>query len=220
MKVVEIFKSIDGEGIRAGFPVTFVRLGGCNLQCSYCDTKYAWQKNYEYTEMTWQEVYDKVYKKGCLKVTLTGGEPLIHEDVELLVIALTTSGFEVNIETNGSVDITDYVEQSSGGPKIRNIIVTMDYKCPSSGMADKMNLLNLTLLRKVDVLKFVVGNKEDLDACRDIVKYTKAQVFISPVFGKIEPKEIVEYMLEHDMQDCRIQLQLHKLIWNPEQRGV
>ena len=213
LKVIEIFKSIDGEGIRAGFPVTFIRLGGCNLYCSYCDSTYAWQGDYEYTEMSWEEIFKKVYMMGCLRVTLTGGEPLIHQHVDSLIKALTTSGFEVNIETNGSVDIEKYTHWD-------NVLITMDYKCPSSKMSDMMYLPNLANLRRKDVLKFVVGSKDDLDVCRDIVKYTSAQVFISPVFGKIEPEEIVKYMLEHDMQDCRIQLQLHKFIWSPDTKGV
>lgn len=213
MKVVEIFKSIDGEGIRAGFPVTFIRLAGCNLHCSYCDSNYACDyKDEDVTEMTPQEIYNKVYKMGCVRITLTGGEPLIHENVNSLIEILTCNGFKVNIETNGSVNIERYLR--------RNILITMDYKCPSSNMNEFMVLKNLELLRKTDVLKFVVGSKEDLDCCRDMIKYTNAQVFISPVFGKIEPKEIVEYMLEHDMQDCRIQLQLHKFIWSPDKRGV
>ena len=212
MKVIEIFKSIDGEGIRAGFPVTFIRLEGCNLRCSYCDTKYSYD-GAQFTEMTPQQIYDKVYRLGCKRVTLTGGEPLIHKDVNTLIELLTHGGFRVNIETNGAINITPYV-------RVRNILITMDYKCPSSGMTDKMLLNNLPKLSKDDVLKFVVGSKEDLDACRDIKKYTDAQVFISPVFGQIEPREIVEYMLEHDMQDCRIQLQLHKYIWPVDMRGV
>lgn len=213
MKVVEIFKSIDGEGIRAGFPVTFIRLAGCNLRCSYCDSNYAcdW-KDEDVTEMTPKEIFKNVYLKGNTRITLTGGEPLIHEDVDSLIDILTGSGFEVNIETNGSVDIERYLQ--------RNIIVTMDYKCPSSNMTEQMLLENLELLRKQDVLKFVVGSKQDLDCCRDIIKYTDAQIFISPVFGKIEPKEIVEYMIEHDMQHCRIQLQMHKIIYDPNARGV
>ena len=95
MKVIEIFKSIDGEGIRAGYPVTFIRLGGCNLQCSYCDTSYAWKDNYTYTEMTPEEIYDKVYRMGYQRITLTGGEPLIHTGVAQLINELTSHEFEV-----------------------------------------------------------------------------------------------------------------------------
>jgi 7-carboxy-7-deazaguanine synthase len=163
--------------------------------------------------MTPTEIFNTVFKMGCPRVTLTGGEPLIHEDVDELIEYLTDGGFEVNIETNGSVDIECYTRNS-------RTVITMDYKCPSSGMCGSMNIVNIGILRPQDVLKFVVGSVEDLNACRDLVKYTQAQVFISPVFGKIEPKEIVEYMLEHDMQNCRIQLQLHKYIWPVDMRGV
>lgn len=219
MKVVEIFKSIDGEGIRAGFPVTFIRLFGCNLNCSYCDSRYACEETdgTVYTEMTVDEIFNQVYKMGSQRITLTGGEPLIHTDVMELIDKLTDKNFKVNIETNGSVNIFPFL---SGAKHDKRLIFTVDYKCPTSGEESKMELQNLKYLRMQDVLKFVVGSKEDLDVCRRLRQYTNAQVFISPVFGKIEPKEIVEYMLEHDMEDCRIQLQLHKFIWNPEMRGV
>ena len=212
MRVVEIFKSIDGEGIRAGYPVTFIRLAGCNLRCSYCDTKYSYD-SLIYKNETIYDIMEEVDKLGCNRITLTGGEPLIHNNVQELIETLTDNNYEVNIETNGSVDIKKYT-------KNKNVIITMDYKCPSSGMEDKMLLKNLSSLRTKDVLKFVVGSKEDLNKCKQIIKDTKAQVFISPVFGNIEPKEIVKYILDNNMYNCRVQLQLHKFIWNPEERGV
>ena len=211
MKVVEIFKSIDGEGIRVGYPVTFIRLAGCNLRCNYCDTKYSYE-NEKFTEMTPQEIYNRVYKLGGRRITLTGGEPLIHKDVKVLVDLLIQKGYEVNIETNGSVDITLFLD--------KHTIITMDYKCASSDMEDKMLLDNISKLRKQDVLKFVVSDDNDLDTVQRIYQNTKATVYISPVFGRIEPKQIVEYMLEHNMENCRVQVQLHKIIWNPEERGV
>ena len=211
MKVVEIFKSIDGEGIRVGYPVTFIRLAGCNLRCNYCDTKYSYE-NEKFTEMTLQEIYNRVYKLGGRRITLTGGEPLIHKDVKVLVDLLIDKGYEVNIETNGSVDITLFLD--------KHTIITMDYKCASSDMEDKMLLDNISKLRKQDVLKFVVSDDNDLDTVQRIYQNTKATVYISPVFGRIEPKQIVEYMLEHNMENCRVQVQLHKIIWNPEERGV
>ena len=211
MKVVEIFKSIDGEGIRVGYPVTFIRLAGCNLRCNYCDTKYSYE-NEKFTEMTPQEIYIQVYKLGGKRITLTGGEPLIHKDVKVLVDLLIQKGYEVNIETNGSVDITLFLD--------KHTIITMDYKCASSDMEDKMLLDNISKLRKKDVLKFVVSDDNDLDTVQRIYQNTKATVYISPVFGRIEPKQIVEYMLEHNMENCRVQVQLHKIIWNPEERGV
>ena len=211
MKVVEIFKSIDGEGIRVGYPVTFIRLAGCNLRCNYCDTRYSYE-NEKFTEMTPQEIYKEVYKLGGKRITLTGGEPLIHKDVKVLVDLLIQKGYEVNIETNGSVDITLFLD--------KHIIITMDYKCAGSGMEDKMLLDNISKLRKQDVLKFVVSDTNDLNTVQRIYLNTKATVYISPVFGRIEPKQIVEYMLEHNMENCRVQIQLHKIIWNPEERGV
>lgn len=211
MKVVEIFNSIEGEGIRAGFPATFIRLYGCNLRCSYCDTPYGYEGN-DYTEMTAEEIVEKVEEFHCSKITLTGGEPLIHLGVFELLFELTNKGYEVNIETNGSVNVKPYT--------FSDIIITMDYKCPSSGQEDKMLLNNIDYLRPTDVIKFVVGTKEDLDVCYKLSTQTKAQVFISPVFGKITPEEIVNYMLEHHMNNCRVQVQLHKIIWNPNKRGV
>ena len=211
MKVVEIFKSIDGEGIRVGYPVTFIRLAGCNLRCNYCDTKYSYEDE-KFTEMTPQEIYIQVYKLGGKRITLTGGEPLIHKDVKVLVDLLIQKGYEVNIETNGSVDITLFLD--------KHTIITMDYKCASSDMEDKMLLDNISKLRKQDVLKFVVSDDNDLDTVQRIYQNTKATVYISPVFGRIEPKQIVEYMLENNMENCRVQVQLHKIIWNPEERGV
>lgn len=212
MRIVEIFKSIDGEGIRAGYPVVFIRLAGCNLRCSYCDTKYSYNEE-EYPDIAVDDIVKTVSKFGCCRVTLTGGEPLIHGDVDFLVEELTNRGIEVNIETNGSVDISPYVSD-------KKVIVTMDYKCPSSGMENMMLFSNLDKLRQKDVLKFVVKSKEDLNTCFNLRHSSKAQIFISPVFGSIEPKEIVEYMLEHGMNNCRVQLQLHKFIWDPNQKGV
>lgn len=215
MKVVEIFKSIDGEGIRAGFPVTFIRLAGCNLRCEYCDTTYSYDVS-KAKEMTISEILASVSSLNCKRITLTGGEPLIHDSVEGLIRMLVRRGYEVNIETNGSVDIQPYVNA------LGNPIITMDYKCPCSGMEDKMLKSNLLMLRKTDVLKFVVGSVKDLLICHEIIccNDIKAQIFISPVFGKIEPKEIVDYVIGHNMNDCRVQLQLHKIIWDPELRGV
>ena len=220
MKVVEIFKSIDGEGIRAGFPVTFIRLFGCNLACNYCDSTYATgnspvtppEDGKWYEDMDVDDILDEVFKLGCKRITLTGGEPLIHDDVDVLISRLCQEGYEINIETNGSILIYKYRQS--------NVFFTLDYKCPCSGMECEMDRRNLKLLRSQDVLKFVVATKQDLDRALTVSNYTSAQVFISPVFGKIQPVEIVEYMLEHNMQDARVQVQLHKIIWDPNKRGV
>jgi 7-carboxy-7-deazaguanine synthase len=219
MKVVEIFNSIDGEGKRAGDLVTFIRLAGCNLGCPYCDTKYSWGSGDSQTnEMSVDEIVNWVMDKGFREVTLTGGEPLIHQQVGTLINKLVDNGCEVNVETNGSIDISKFRIPSPRG----DLFFTVDYKCPSSKMEEKMYLMNFRHLQVQDVLKFVVGNKEDLDKARLITDLTcpPCLIYISPVFGEITPAKIVEYMTENRMTQWRIQLQLHKFIWDPMKRGV
>lgn len=213
MIVNEIFYSIDGEGLRAGELAVFIRLAGCDLRCSYCDTGYALDGNAG-TDMDIREIVEEVKGYGCRNVTLTGGEPLIHQGVLELVETLTQNGFQVNIETNGASPIGQFL--------FPDTIITMDYKCPSSGCEDSMLLEDLGLLRPQDALKFVVGTTQDLERAQEILeKYRpKAMAYLSPVFGRIEPASIVDFMKEHHMERCRLQLQLHKYIWDPEARGV
>lgn len=214
MKVVEIFKSIDGEGKRAGLPTTFIRLFGCNLNCSYCDTRYGCEGE-GYSIMSIPQIVSAVERGGIHSVTITGGEPLVHPGINKLVDILLEKGYWVNIETNGSQYIGKF-------PASSLLFFTMDYKCPSSGMENHMDCHNFRLLFKNDVLKFVVGSQEDLNKALQVIeKYNpQAQIYFSPVFGEIEPKEIVDYLLKHKMYDCKVQIQLHKIIWNPNERGV
>ena len=222
MKVVEIFDSIDGEGIRTGQPATFIRLAGCNVRCSYCDTAYALFGEKEkcvYTEMTVDEIAEKVninYKR----VTLTGGEPLIHKDCERLIARLLDMGCEVNIETNGAADITRV-------PRADKLFFTIDYKLPSSGVSDKMLWDNFLNLEPNDVIKFVCGSGEDIQLMIDIVKKLRTHykkmphIFIGAVYGKIEYKDLVEVILkEPALSDARFQIQLHKVSGEPDERGV
>lgn len=232
MLINEIFKSIDGEGIRTGYPVTFIRSYGCNLLCTYCDTLYAVDPQTEedkenaFVTMTPDEILSKCKEFGLTKITFTGGEPLIQKDAPELVALLLDNGYEVNIETNGAVDLKEFndklVDVLANDETLNNLIYTLDYKCPSSGMEDKMILDNIDYLNDIDVLKFVVGTQEDLDKMKQIVEqYTpECNIFVSPVFGQIEPKNIVQYILDNNLQNVRVQLQLHKLIWNVNQRGV
>lgn len=215
MIVNEIFCSIEGEGKRAGYPCVFVRFAGCNLKCSYCDTDYA-QDNNAGTEMTAKEIADKVQSFGFNRVTLTGGEPLLQEYIDELISELVHRGMQVNVETNGSVEIS----HMHISPK--DLFYTVDYKCPSSGMSYMMNSKTFIQLTETDVLKFVVGSKEDMeDALRILNIYTPpCQIFFSPVFGKIEPVEIVDFIKSHYLKNVRVQLQLHKFIWDPQERGV
>ena len=214
--VVEIFDSIDGEGKRTGELATFIRLAGCNLRCSYCDTPYGLDFK-QGESMKISEIVDKCKDYNNRNITLTGGEPLARAWIEDLIERLVLEGFEVNIETNGSIPLYNH-------PKWKGVFYTMDYKCPSSDMESKMDSNNLEFLDTDDVLKFVVGSIKDLDKCKYILENhnIKAQVYISPVFGKIEPVEIVNYMKAHRklFKNARVQVQLHKIIWNPDERGV
>lgn len=219
MKVVEIFSSIDGEGIRAGACTTFIRLYGCNLECSYCDSQYACKPDdtVNVREMTPSEIVAEVVNIGIPNITLTGGEPLIHKGVSQLIRELCYRGFDVNVETNGSIQ-----------PPLHhpNLFYTFDYKTKSSGMTDKMDTYNFTNLGPRDVVKFVVGSVEDLKQAKNVLKSfgllscETATIFFSPVFGKIEPKRIVQFLLDNEMYNCRVQLQLHKIIWDSNMRGV
>lgn len=216
MVVNEIFGSIDGEGIRAGELASFVRLAGCNLRCSYCDTQYALDKNAG-TEMSVNEIIDELDKIGIKNVTLTGGEPLQHKDIDILIDELLKSNYKVNIETNGSINIEKYVGKC---------LITMDYKCPSSNMENTMNLANIEKLGEEDVLKFVV-EESDLKTVEEVLRKFKIKsfVYISPIYQKIKLPKIVEFMKKCnsngiDMTKVRMQIQLHKVIWNPDMRGV
>lgn len=222
MNVNEIFYSIDGEGIRAGVPCVFVRFNGCNLRCTYCDTIYAQDCDQPGIEMSPRDILNKVKTYGCPNVTLTGGEPCNQENIRELVSLLINNHFKVNIETNGSVDAPALFYSMANS---QNLLITMDYKCKSSGMSEYMNIGYLARLRQCDVLKFVVGSEDDMYEALHVIDALSIQecfpqIFFSPIFGEIEPKEIVEFLKKTGLYQCRVQLQLHKYIWPPEERGV
>jgi 7-carboxy-7-deazaguanine synthase len=219
MKVVEIFQSIEGEGKRAGKPCIFIRLAGCNLRCSYCDTPYS-HKASDGIEMTQEEIVETCLGFSTKAVTVTGGEPLIHPGIVELLELLGAKGFEINVETNGSIPIYTSPRES-----FSNLFYTLDYKCPSSGMSHSMDMTNYAFLTEDDVLKFVVGSDEDLDEALKIIQMlptlkVKPQIYLSPVWGQIKMSRIVEFMIDNRLDDCRIQVQLHKIIWDPNKRGV
>lgn len=215
--VVEKFISINGESDKAGELATFIRFKGCNLNCSYCDTKWANEPSVKAEYMTLDEIVEYCERNHMYNITLTGGEPLLVKDIDKLIDALTTRGHRVEIETNGSVSI----ERLSKNTKA---IFTLDYKCPSSGMEKYMLLDNYMYLKKDDAVKFVVGTQEDLLKAYEIIRRydlsNKCHVFLSPVYGEIEPKDIVQFMIDNNMNNIKLQLQLHKFIWNPDKRGV
>lgn len=216
-KVVEKFISINGEGSRAGQLAAFIRFPYCNLNCSYCDTKYANGNDAKYDLLTCEEILNYLKENKVINVTLTGGEPLLQNDIKDLIEQLINYGYSVEIETNGSIDISPFIND-------KRPIFTLDYKLPSSNMENHMNLDNYQYLNKNDVIKFVIGNIEDLNKAKFIInKYNlldNVKVYFSPVFGKIDPKEIVDYMIKHHLNKVNLQLQLHKFIWDVNQRGV
>ena len=219
MRVAEKFISINGEGVRAGELAVFVRFQGCNLRCHYCDTKWALAKDCPYEEMSPEQIHAYTKRTGIKNVTLTGGEPLLHKDMDrLLAILLADEDLRVEIETNGAVDLKKFCA-CPGRP-----VFTMDYKLPSSGFERTMVLDNFELLSKDDTVKFVSGSTEDLERAYEIIReydlLRKCHVYFSPVFGDIEPAEIVSFMMDHKLNEARLQIQMHKVIWDPDKRGV
>ena len=217
-EVVENFVSIYGESTRAGELAVFVRFKGCNLHCSYCDTRWANEPDAAFKSMSADEICELVKNTGVKNVTLTGGEPLLQEEIEVLIDRLIAQGNRVEIETNGSVSLEKFALMKN------RPVFTMDYKLPSSNMEKFMCMENFSFLNEHDTVKFVSGSTADLEKAVEIIeKYSlleKCHVYISPVFDKIEPSEIVDFMIKKNWNGVRLQLQLHKFIWEPNRRGV
>ena len=217
-EVAEYFVSINGEGLLAGEPAVFIRFKRCNLNCTYCDTQWANQADTQAERLSASEIAESVKNTGIVNVTLTGGEPLLQKDLHELTDILISQGNRVEIETNGSISLAELAFSE------KRPAFTMDYKLPSSGMESFMYMENFAFLQKNDTVKFVSGNTEDLERAFEMInKYhliEKCHVYISPVFGKIEPAKIVDFMVKNKMNGVRIQLQLHKFIWEPDRRGV
>ena len=217
-KIAEKFVSINGEGPRAGELAVFLRFCGCNLNCGYCDTRWANAADVKYELVSAEELVAYVKSTGVKNVTLTGGEPLLQSDIAHLIELLGASGAEVEIETNGSVPLKNIV---SLAPRPA---VTADYKLPSSGMEKYMLTENFSYLTLSDAVKFVVGDMCDLARAEEIINEygltDRCRVYFSPVFGEISPEEIVDFMKKRKLNGVRLQLQLHKFIWKPDMRGV
>jgi len=211
LKVNEIFYSIQGESSRAGLPCIFIRLTYCNLRCTYCDTEYAF---YEGKDKSIAEVLSEIKKYKCNLVEVTGGEPLFQKESVDLMNSLCNGGYEVLLETGGSLSIKDVDKR---------VKIIMDLKCPSSGMLKKNLYSNTGDLKKNDEVKFVIGSREDYDWAKEIMlnyKLTeKCSVLFSTVFGKLEPLSLVNWILQDNL-NVRFQLQLHKFIWEPDTKGV
>jgi 7-carboxy-7-deazaguanine synthase len=212
VRINEIFYSIQGESSKAGERCVFVRLTGCGLRCTYCDTEYAF---YEGEDLSIDAVVEKVKSYGCNLVELTGGEPLEQEAVYTLIDRLLAEGFEVMIETGGHMDI------SRVDTRVKRIV---DFKTPYSGMSKRNRYENVGQFTKHDEVKFVIGSREDFEWAKEKVEEYKLHeragvVLFSPVWGQVQPLELANWIMEEQLP-VRFQLQLHKILWSPETRAV
>ena len=218
-EVVEKFVSINGEGQKAGQLAVFIRFKGCNLNCGYCDTKWANEPSAPFESMSENEIYDYIKSTSVKNVTLTGGEPLLRDNIGTLLERLgKDNSLNIEIETNGSVLIEPYASI------VKRPSFTLDYKLGGSGMEQFMKTENYKFLQKCDTVKFVVSSVSDLERAVGIIKEyeldKKCGVYLSAVFGKIEPADIVSFMIDKNLNDVNLQLQMHKFIWDPNKRGV
>ena len=209
LKITETFVSIQGEADAVGWPTCFIRLTGCPLRCTYCDTEYAFHGG------EWHEIdalVETARAAGVRHVCVTGGEPLAQRACLELLTALCDAGFAVSLETSGALDV------SAVDPRVSRVV---DVKTPTSGEAQRNRLENLPLLGPLDQLKFVVCSRADYDWARDFLREhardLRAQVLLSPAWGLVEPRDLAEWIIE-DRLPARLQLQLHKLLWG-EARG-
>ena len=210
LRVTEIFHSIQGESSHAGRPCAFVRLTGCNLRCRWCDSEYTFSGG---EQMSVDDVVRQVKSYGCNLVEITGGEPLAQKESLDLIRRLCDEGFEVLIETSGSIDIV---------PVDKRATIILDIKCPGSGEAEKNRWENLQHLKPNDEIKFVIADRADYDWSRKVIEERNLRrwtLLLSPVWGEMDLKSLAEWMLA-DRVPARLQTQLHKHIWGAEARGV
>ena len=201
IKVNEIFLSLQGEGSDIGVPTIFIRLAGCNLRCTYCDTEYAFSEG---IEMHIKEIAEKTKKWRCKRICITGGEPLLQEGIYELAEMLLKDQYEISVETNGSIDISKITEL--------DVMIKMDMKLPSSGENHNMIMENIYMLRNYDEIKFIVGDKKDYKcAIKIIEKYKpKCIIIMQPTWKKA--KKLADWILEDEL-NVRFSVQLHKILW-------
>jgi 7-carboxy-7-deazaguanine synthase len=213
MRITEIFYSIQGESSFVGMPCIFVRLTWCNLRCVWCDSEYTFTGG---TEMSLDEVIEKVHQYDCRLIEITGGEPLVQKrECTELVRRLCDAGYSVLVETGGSLDASVLDSRA---------IKILDVKCPGSGEAHRNYWANLERLNPHDEIKFVVKDRADFDYALEVIKKYKLDErlpypLLSPVYGELTLKELAEWLLQSGVRG-RLQLQMHKFIWGAEARGV
>lgn len=211
VKINEIYKSIQGESSYAGIPFVFIRTSGCNLRCRWCDTAYAFEEG---SEKSVESILEAIHDFGCRHVLVTGGEPLLQEESFPLISTLLDAGYLVLVETSGSLPINPIDPRAT---------IILDIKCPGSGMSDRMVWENLRWLKENDEVKFVLANRHDYDWAKEVLtKYDSIMnkiVHFSPVFGEIDPQALSAWILK-DRLPVRLQLQIHKYIWDASMEGV
>lgn len=211
MRITEIFHSIQGESSFAGRPCAFVRLTGCPLRCTWCDSEYTFHGG---TEMALDDVLAQVRSYDCRLVEVTGGEPLHQPEAFTLIERLCADGYEVLVETSGALDIT---------PVDPRAHIIMDVKCPGSGMTDRMDWKNLDRITNKAEVKFILKDRADYEFAREIIQRHdlagRCPILFGPSFGELDPRQLAEWVLA-DKLPVRVQLQLHKFIWDPNMKGV
>jgi 7-carboxy-7-deazaguanine synthase len=204
MKINEIYYSLQGEGILIGTPTVIVRTTGCNLRCKWCDTKYAYEDG---KFMTVDEIMREIAHYKTKNVCLTGGEPLLQSNINLLIRRLLRKGYTVLLETNGSINVRNL-------PATAKLLISLDIKCPSSAMADRMLFSNIKWLDETDQLKFVIADKTDYEYAKNLIAKYKpiCNIIFQPVDG-VHAKKLAEWVLADNLNNVRVLIQLQKVIW-------
>ena len=213
MQITEIFQSIQGESTYAGLPCIFIRLTGCNLRCTWCDTEYSFHGG---KKMTRDEVMQRVYDFGGKLVEITGGEPLLQKEVYPLMDRLLAENYQVLLETSGERAIHKVPPE---------VVKIVDVKCPDSGEADTFAMKNLGALAPHDQVKFVIGTRRDYEFARDFTRehdlgVRVSAIFFSPVHGEIELPQMAQWIIDDQLENVRFGWQLHKTIWGADVPGV
>ena len=207
LNITEIFYSLQGEAKEVGIPTVFVRLTGCPLRCNYCDTAYAFKGN---NPLSIQHILDEVAQYNAQYVCVTGGEPMAQSNCLKLLDSLINHGYNVSMETSGSIDIT---------PVNSKVSIVMDIKTPSSTEEHQNRYENLPILKSKDQLKFVIASRSDFDWCTEILDNheVESEILFSPVYESLKPAELADWILEKKL-NVRLQVQLHKILWG-DQKG-
>ncbi|MBU8905242.1 7-carboxy-7-deazaguanine synthase QueE [Desertibacillus haloalkaliphilus] len=224
--MVEIFETVEGEGSMAGFPTVFVRVFHCNLRCTWCDTPYSYAPAKPAFEATIREIVERIKGYASKRICFTGGEPLIHKEKSaalLKAMADIDDIVDIHVETNGAIDLEPFEKMREEYEQLRSKVrFVIDYKLPDSGENERMIHSNFEQLSSKDEIKFVIASDDDFEKTVEVVNtyHNKGQVLVSPVWETMPPAELVKKVLDHQLADVKVSLQLHKVIWDPDARGV